>query len=152
MWKLERIVLLATESFLRKLRQRLLIILLIAVLPILAVIFYQAKIARDVRIAEAQERAWEITENVAIREARFIDSAKQLLTLLADTPEVMNGETAACSEFLRRFVKHSSVYVDLGIADPNGRVRCASRSIEAGESVLNESLSPRAGGARLRHR
>ena len=143
MWKLERIVLLATESFLRKLRQRLLIILLIAVLPILAVIFYQAKIARDVRIAEAQEKAWEITENVAIREARFIDSAKQLLTLLADTPEVM-GERAACSEFLRRFVQHSSVYVDLGIADPNGRVRCASRSIEAGESVLNTNHFRRA--------
>ncbi len=144
MWKLERIVLLATESFLRKLRQRLLIILLIAVLPILAVILYQAKIARDVRIAEAQEKAWEITENVAIREARFIDSAKQLLTLLADTPEVMNGETAACSEFLRRFVKHSSVYADLGVADPNGRVRCASRSIEAGESVLNTNHFRRA--------
>ena len=139
MWKLDQIILLATEPFLRKLRQRLLIILLIAVLPILGISFYQAKIARDVRIAEAQENAWQITENVAIREARFIDSAKQLLTLLADTPEVMSGETAVCSNFLKRFAAHNSVYVALAIADPNGAVRCASHAAEVGESMLRAS-------------
>ena len=83
MRNIDQFLLRATEPFLRSLRRRLLVILLIAVVPILSVIFYQAKLARDVEIAEIQENAWEIAENVAIREARFIDSARQLLNLLA---------------------------------------------------------------------
>lgn len=53
MWKLDRIILQATESFLRKLRQRLMITLMVVVLPVLGLIVYQAKIARELRIAEA---------------------------------------------------------------------------------------------------
>jgi PAS domain S-box-containing protein len=137
MAKLDRFLLLATEPFLRSLRRRLLIILLIAVLPILAIIFYQARLARDVEIAEAQENAWQIVENVAIREARFIDSAKQLLALLADTPEV---ETGGCGKFLRRFAAHNDLYVDLGLAGANGIVRCATEQSKVGSSIarMNE--------------
>ena len=144
MWKLDRIILQATESFLRKLRQRLLIIILIVVLPVLGLVLYQAKIAGDVRIAEAQENAWEIAENVALRQARFIDSAKQLLTLLADTREVMTGEAAQCASFLKRFVDHSSVYVDLGVAHPDGTVRCRAQTGEEEERLDRSSHFQRA--------
>jgi PAS domain S-box-containing protein len=144
MWKLDKIILQATESFLRKLRQRLLIMILIAVVPILGVILYQAKVARDVRIAEAQEYAWEIAENVAVREARFIDSAKQLLMLLAETPDVVDGGWAVCSNFLKHFVAHNSAYVDLGVADANGAVKCRARAGEAGDNVGRSSHFQRA--------
>ena len=139
MGKLDRIILLATEPFLRNLRQRLLIILLIAVLPIVGLIFYQAKLARDVGIAEAQEKAWQIAENVAAREARFIDSARQLLTLLADTPEVMSSETATCGKLLRRFAGHNDIYVDLGVAGADGVVRCAANENKVGTSIARTS-------------
>jgi PAS domain S-box-containing protein len=144
MWKFDKVIFQATESFLRKLRQRLLIMILIAVVPILSLILYQAKIARDLRIAEAQENAWEIAENVALREARFIDSAKQLLSLLAETADVVNGDRAVCSNFLKRFVEHNSAYVDLGIADPNGAVLCRAHAGEPGESVGRSSHFQRA--------
>src|SRR5581483_6172380 len=88
MWKLDRILLQTTAAFLRRLRQRLLIIILIAVVPILGLILFQAKIARDTRIDEARETAWQVVENVALRESRFIDAAEQLLALLAETPDV----------------------------------------------------------------
>jgi PAS domain S-box-containing protein len=139
MGKFDRIILLATESFLRNLRQRLLIILLIAVVPVIGLIFYQAKLARDVGIAEAQEKAWQIAENVAAREARFIDSARQLLTLLADTPEVMSSETAACGKLLRRFTGHNDIYVDLGVAGGDGVVRCAANENKVGTSIARTS-------------
>jgi len=144
MWKLDRIILQATESFLRKLRQRLIITLMVVVLPILGAIVYQAKIARDLRIAEAQENAWEIAANVAVRESRFIDSAKQLLALLADSAEVLSGNTQVCSDFLRRFVEHNSLYVDLGVADAGGVVRCRAHLEAVGESVAGASHFRRA--------
>ncbi|MGE5215732.1 MAG: ATP-binding protein [Chloroflexota bacterium] len=144
MWKLDQILLQATESFLRKLRQRLIIIILIAVLPILAMILYQAKVVRDLRIIEAQENAWEIAENVAIRESRYIDSARQLLSLLVETPEVAEGSKRACGEFLRRFAEHNRVYVDLGVADADGNVRCRAHGDETGERVSQAGYFRRA--------
>ena len=144
MWKLDRIILQATESFLRELRQRLVIMILIVVLPILGLILYQAKIARDLRLAEAQESAWEIAENVALREVRFIDSAKQLLALLADTPDVMKGDAAQCGNLLKRFVDHSSLYADLGVADATGTVMCRAEIGEPGDSVARSSHFQRA--------
>jgi PAS domain S-box-containing protein len=140
MWKLDEILLQATGSFLRELRQRLLIIILVAVLPILALILYQAKLARDLQIAEAQENAWQTVEKVALREARFIDSAKQLLTLLAETPDVTNNDFAGCSDFLRRFAERNKLYVDLGVADSNGDIVCrAEQSGDAGENLARTS-------------
>jgi PAS domain S-box-containing protein len=145
MWKFDEILLQATGSFLRELRQRLLIIILVAVIPILALILYQANMARDLQIAEAQENAWQIVEQVAIREARFIDSAKQLLTLLADTPEVLGNDLASCRDFLKRFAEHNKVYVDLGVADSSGDVGCrAYDSAEARENLARTNHFQRA--------
>jgi PAS domain S-box-containing protein len=144
MSKLDRILLQTTESFLRKLRQRLMITIAVVVVPIFGLILYQAKIARDLRITEAQETAWEIAANIAVRESRFIDSARQLLALLADSAEVINGEPRACSDFLRRFVEHNNLYVDLGIADANGIVRCGAHFEGAGTNVARASHFQRA--------
>ena len=118
--------------------------ILIVVLPIFGLILYQAKVARDLRLAEAQESAWEIAENVALREARFIDSARQLLTLLADTPDVMKGDAAQCGNFLKRFVDHNNLYADLGVADANGAVKCRAETGELGDSVERSSNFQRA--------
>ena len=144
MWNLDQIILQATESFLRKLRQRLIITLMVVVLPILGVILYQAKIARDLGIAEAQENAWEVAANVALRESRVIDSARQLLALLADSAEVINGDTRVCNDFLRRFVEHNGLYIDLGVADANGVARCRANVEAVGESVASASHFQRA--------
>lgn len=126
---------LPSGDFLRQLRRRLLGIILVAVVPILGAILYQGKLARDVQLSEALEDSWAIVESVAIREARFIDSAKQLLTLLADISEVTRGDGASCSGFLKQLTEHNRIYVDLGVADANGDVQC--RADEDGQSGLS---------------
>ena len=137
MRNLDSIKHLATAAFLRELRRRLMLIILLAVVPILAAILYQAKLARDVQLGEALEDSWTVVESVAIREARFIDSAKLLLTLLADISEVTRGDASSCSSFLKQLTEHNRIYVDLGVADVNGDVRCrASDGGEAGLSLV----------------
>jgi PAS domain S-box-containing protein len=130
---------LATGAFLRELRRRLILIILLAVIPILGAILYQAKLARDVRVGEALEDSWAVVESVAIREARFIDSAKQLLSLLADISEVTRGDSSSCGRFLKQLAEHNRIYVDMGVADANGDVRC--RASDGGEAGLNLSRS-----------
>lgn len=148
MWKLDRILLQATATFLRRLRQRLLIIILIAVVPIFGLILFQAKIARDTQIAEAREAAWQIVENVALRESRFIDAAEQLLALLAETPDVIGGDPGSCSRFLRHFIERNKVYADLGIAEADGRVVCRAEPPSTDDNVGATSYFQRAAKAK----
>jgi len=148
MWKLDRILLQATATFLRRLRQRLLIIILIAVVPIFGLILFQAKIARDTQIAEAREAAWQIVENVALRESRFIDAAEQLLALLAETPDVIGGDPGSCSRFLRHFIERNKVYADLGIAEADGRVVCRAEPPSTDDNVGATSYFQRAAQAK----
>jgi PAS domain S-box-containing protein len=136
--KSETSKLLATGSFLRELRRRLFLIILLAVIPILAVILYQAKLARDVQLGEALEDAWALVENVALREARFIDSAKQLLTLLADVADLTGG-SSSCQRFLQPLVEHNQGYVELGVADADGMVRCRIGNRESELASLSKT-------------
>jgi PAS domain S-box-containing protein len=138
--KFERGNFLATGSFLRELRRRMLLIILLAVIPILGIILYQAKLARDLQFGEALEDAWAVVESVAIREARFIDSAKQLLMLLADVSELIDGDSSSCRRFLKPLVDHNRGYVQLGVAASDGTVRCAvSEGESAGVNVIKTS-------------
>ena len=145
---------LVTGSFLRELRRRLFVIILVAVVPILGVILYQAKLASDVQLGEVLENAWELVENVALREARFIDSAKQLLTLLADVSDLTGSDTSSCRRFLKPLIDHNRGYVDLGVADANGAVHCHVN--DAGNNGLNliktSHFRARPRGQKLCHR
>ncbi len=131
--------LLATGSFLRELRRRLFLIILLAVIPILGVILYQAKLARDIELGEALDDAWALVESVALREARFIDSAKQLLTLMAGVADLTAGDTATCERFLKPLVEHNRGYAELGVADADGTVRCRIGNGESAHASLANS-------------
>ena len=43
------------------------------------------------------ENTQRIVELAAARQARFVDSARQLLAILAEVPEVANGDAATCN-------------------------------------------------------
>ena len=135
MRKPDNLKFLTTGTFLRQLRRRLLIMILLAVLPIFSMLLYQARMARDVQVGEVLEDAWTTVENVAIREARFIDAAKQVLTLLADTVELIDGDATRCRAFLKQLAAHNKMYVDLGVANTGGDVLC--RLNDSAETDLN---------------
>jgi PAS domain S-box-containing protein len=139
MRRFDEILLQATEPFLRRLRRRLLVMILMAVVPILALILYQAKVTRDVQLVEAQENAWEIVEKVASRQARLIDTTRQLLALLAETGEIAGGNADACGDLVKRFVDHNNIYVDLGLADAEGRVACRAQKSGADNATIADA-------------
>ena len=70
------------------LRVRLILLVFIAVVPALILILHNAKRDRDVSAERIQEDAQRIVEIAAARQTRFIDSARQLLAVLAELPEV----------------------------------------------------------------
>ena len=142
-WKIDRILLQTTGSFLRRLRQRLLVIILIAVVPILFFILYQGKLARDLQLAEAHEAAWKIVENVALRESHFLESVQQFLWFAAHTPSLTHDAQANCNEVLRRIKAHDSYYIEFGIADADGAIRCSTGRSEDSDKTAGRELSQR---------
>ena len=58
----------------------------IAIVPALILILHNAKRDRDVSAERIQEDAQRIVEIAASRQTRFIDSARQLLAVLAELP------------------------------------------------------------------
>ena len=125
--QIEKIAQLATEPFLRRLRRRLLLMIAIAVVPILAVILYQAKVHRDVQILEVHEAAWRLTNVIALRQSQVVDAAKQLLILLAQVPVIARGDQGACGEVVRGFLAQNRAYLDIGVLEPAGATRCRAR-------------------------
>ncbi len=138
--KIDRILLQTTGSFLRRLRQRLLITILIAVVPFVIFILYQGRMARDVEIAETQESAWKIVENVSLREARLIDSVQQMLSFLAQTPGLVSASKESCSKVLAEVIQHDRFYISLGIADSNGVVQCQTPRSDEGDQIAEREI------------
>ncbi|HSQ12899.1 MAG TPA: ATP-binding protein [Candidatus Deferrimicrobium sp.] len=138
--QIEKIVQLATGPYLRRLRRRLLLMIAIAVVPVLAVILYQAKVHRDVQILEVHEAAWRLTNVIALRQSQVVDAAKQLLILLAQVPVIARGDQGACGEVVRGFLAQNRAYLDIGVFEPAGAMRCRARDSGSVNTLARSSL------------
>src|SRR5215207_5171705 len=115
----------------------------IAVVPILVVVLYQAKLRRDVQILEVHETAWRLTHAIAQRQSQLVDSVKQLLILLAQLPEIGKGNASVCGDFLRRVLAQKQVYFDVGVVDAAGSVNCRARDSGPSIDLVQSSLRRR---------
>ena len=140
---LEKIAQLASGTFLCQLRRRLLVMITIAVVPILVVVLYQAKLRRDVQILEVHETAWRLTHAIAQRQSQLVDSVKQLLILLAQLPEIGKGNASVCGDFLRRVLAQKEAYFDVGVVDAAGNVNCRARDSGPSINLVQSSLRRR---------
>jgi len=138
--QLDKIAQLATETFLRHLRRRLLLIITISVVPIVIVVLYQAKLRRDVQVLEVHEAAWRLTGMIAQRQSQLVESAQQLLSLLASMPEIGKGNMPACGEILRNLLAKQHAYFDIGVANADGFTVCHGRQAERFIDFARHSL------------
>ena len=142
--QIEKIARMATGAFMHQLRRRLLAMIAIAVTPIVAITLYQAKVHRDVQILEVHEAAWRLANVIALRQSQTVDAAKQLLALLAQTPEIGSGEQDVCGEGLRRLLAKNHVYLDIGVLNQAGTMRCRAHDDGFAVDLARNSLLRRA--------
>ena len=123
---------------------RLILLVFIAVVPALILILHNAKRDRDVSAERIQEDAQRIVEIAAARQARFIDSARQLLAVLAEVPEVANGDSATCNRFVKGLTDRYSVYGNLGRIDAEGNLVCSAIGFSGARHLADRSYFRRA--------
>lgn len=111
-------------------RVRLVLLVLLAVGPALGLIFYAAEEQRSAAVGEAQQNALRLARLVSANQDRLVEGAQQLLTALAQIPEVRSGRPDSCSAFLRDLLAAYPLYVNFGVARPDGKVFCSALPIK----------------------
>jgi PAS domain S-box-containing protein len=116
------------------LRVRLVSVVILAVIPSLALIYYNAREQRREAVSQATEDVARIARLSAATYGGVIEGARQLLVALAQTPEVVSGDESRCGTALARLLKKNESYFNLGVAAPDGTVQCSA-------IPLNEHMS-----------
>jgi len=127
---------------------RLILLVFIAIVPALILILHNAKRDREVSAERIQVEAERIVEIAASRQTRFIDSARQLLAVLAEVPDVASGDSAACNRFVKRLTDRYSVYANLGVINTEGNLVCSAVGLSGMVNASDRSYFRRAKGSK----
>ncbi len=107
------------------LRARLILLVLLALLPTMAILVYNAAGDRNREIAQIRADALTLSRLTAGQQEQVIESARQVLILLAQLPEVRRGDPAACSARLAELMEqYQEGYTGFAVAKPNGDLFC----------------------------
>ncbi|WP_293776823.1 EAL domain-containing protein [uncultured Oxalicibacterium sp.] len=110
------------------LRVRLLVLVLLAIVPPVILTVYGAWKERQQAIAMAEENLQQMTQLAATSEARLIDGARQLMSVLSTVPE-LRGNPRTCARFLAEVQQRNEGYVNFGLIQLNGDVTCSAQPL-----------------------
>jgi signal transduction histidine kinase len=107
-------------------RKSLIVLVLLAVLPALAIMLYTGHELRGKVVDDAKSYALRQVQAMAAHHHRVVDNARLLLMTLAKSSEVRSLDASACRELLVDILARNSAYVSLSLADARGQVLVAA--------------------------
>lgn len=113
-------------SWFTSLRARLLLLVLLATLPALAVIVDTGNKQRRYAQHEIQENAERLARLAAHEHGLLIREGHQLLTALAEIPATREALPGECGRLLARIRARDERFVNLGVINPRGDVVCSA--------------------------
>lgn len=116
--------------FFSSLRNSLVTLVLLSVLPALGVILHSSLENRDRAIHDAKAESMRVAQFLASEQQLITLRAEQLLTLLAEMPQVKSLDGPATSAILRRLRSHSSLFANIIAADAHGRVFASALALD----------------------
>ncbi|HEY7068443.1 MAG TPA: HD domain-containing phosphohydrolase [Chloroflexota bacterium] len=129
---------------LSSIRVRVLVLVLLAVLPALALILWTAAEQRRLDADNALLDARRQAVVVAAEQSEQVVGAAQLLNLLARLPAMRTGDVAACNALLGRLLPQYPAYTNITAIEPNGGVRCSAPLADPGLSLADRAYFQRA--------
>lgn len=111
---------------LASLQIRLLLLVLLAVVPMLALVLHSYAQQVQGATEDAQASALGLARLAANDQERLIEGARQLLVALAELPSVQNQDAAECGSFLADLLKEYPLYENLGAANLDGDIFCSA--------------------------
>ncbi len=126
------------------LRVRLVLLVLLAVIPALALILYTARVQRVVATAAAHENLFRVATLTTADTLQVIKGVQQLLGSLGQFHEIRNGDPAACGPVLAKLLAMNPFYSSLGVASPDGTVICSATPLSNAVTVADQGWFQRA--------
>jgi diguanylate cyclase len=127
-----------------RLRVRLMLLVLLAVIPAAGLLLYGLDQHRGVAAQKAREEALRAVRIAAASHERLIEGARQMLVLLAQLPEIRTKDPGACSAFLAGILTRYPQYANLGVIRPDGSVHCSALPMAATVNVADRLYFRRA--------
>ena len=111
-------------KFKATLRLRLVLLMLAAVLPLFALSLVTSVLNTDAAIKRATVNLQAVAALVAGNQQQMAETAKQVLTAIANSPDVVDANVARCSSYLADLNRLYTAYANLGIIGADGNTRC----------------------------
>ena len=125
------------------LRVRLLVLVLLAIVPLLGLILYNAAERRALAADRAHTDALQIARLAASTQAQFIEQARQMLVSLAERPELRAAGLPACSAVFSslqtQYLGNAPRYANLGLIDASGKVFCSVVTVSGPVDVSGQT-------------
>ncbi len=106
----------------RSIRNHLLILVIISVLPALGIIINSGLVRQYNDMEGARKDAQRLIQNLALDHERTIASTRQFLMTLAQLPDVQNQNAPACNKLFRKLHKENPLYATIFAATAEGMV------------------------------
>src|SRR5690349_6189868 len=108
------------------LRVRLVLLLALVLLPATLLLIYAGAESTQSARKDAEGELLRLAELVAASQAQRLADARGLLAFIAESPEVLGGDPAACSARLAEIVQLYPAYTGIGAADAQGNIYCST--------------------------
>jgi signal transduction histidine kinase len=136
----------SVRAFFHSLRFRLLALVLLALIPALALILYNAAEERSFATREVEAGSLRLARLVAADHQRMVEEIRQLLITLSYLPETGTGRQPACNQVFAELLSQYPQYANLAVVGPNGALLCNAVQPGAelnlsGFPVINKALS-----------
>lgn len=128
------------------LRARLVILVLVAVVPLVALLIAGSVADREFALANARAEAVGLARFGAERQAAALEEARELLRVLRRLPAINSGDPATCQEFLRVVADDHPQFYTVGVVDPDGMISCHSiitnRQLLGDTALVQQAMAP----------
>ncbi len=119
------------------LRVRLSLVVVLAVIPSLGLIYYNALEQRAAADALARQDIARIARLMAEHYRTVIDDTRQFLVLLAQLPLIRNADPSRGGPMLGKLLGEYPLYSNLGVVGPDGNVLCSALPLKDPVSVAD---------------
>ena len=120
------------------LRVRLFLLVFIGVIPAVGLILFQAAQQRQLVADDIQASALRLARLVAADHQRLVEDSRQFLVTLAQLADVRGESSVECSQLFADLLKIYPQYANLGVALPNGWVKCSAVQVSRMINLANQ--------------
>lgn len=126
------------------LRFRLILLVLLAVVPALALTLYTAREQRRLAAIGVQQDALRVARLASAGQERLIEGTRQILVLLAQLSQVRGEDRVACNSLFSDLLKQYPLYSNFGVIEVNGTVFASSVALPPNVNLSDRSYFRRA--------